>query len=188
MLKAISEIGRKNDEANKILLDVKKIDAKLDTAELVCTKADVTKLNFNTFASPLKFIEKIYNYEITLDEAKNDQDKSENLIIRLENYKPRMKRMNKEKRREKYRLKICRRIVSCERRYYWFFWKTNFAFKDNVFKTKEEIKEKTKEEIERFISNGIALIERESKGINNDLCKKHFDFLTPIDLAKYYLK
>ena len=42
-----------------------------------------------------------------------------------------------------------------------FFQKGIFPFKGNVFKTKEEIKEKTKEEIERFISNGIALIERE---------------------------
>ena len=86
-LKAISEIGRKNDEANKILSDVKKKDAKLDTAELVFTKTDGTKYNFNTFAFPLKFIEKIYNYEITLDEAKDDQDKLEKLIMRLENYK-----------------------------------------------------------------------------------------------------
>ena len=65
-----------------------------------------------------------------------------------------------------------------------FFERGIFPFKGNVFKTKEEIKEKTKEEIERFINNSINLIERESKGINNDLCKKHFDFATPIDLAK----
>ena len=65
-----------------------------------------------------------------------------------------------------------------------FFEKGIFPFKGNVFKTKEEIKEKAKEEIERFINSGIALIERESKGINNDVFKKHFDFSTPIDLAK----
>ena len=64
------------------------------------------------------------------------------------------------------------------------FEKRIFPFNSNVFKTKEEIKEKTKEEIQRFINNSIALIERESKGINNDLCKKHFDFSTPIDMAK----
>ena len=58
MLKAINEIGRKNNEANKILLDVKKIDAKLDGAELVFTKTDGTKYNLNTFAFPLKFVEK----------------------------------------------------------------------------------------------------------------------------------
>ena len=64
------------------------------------------------------------------------------------------------------------------------FEKRIFPFNSNLFKTKEEIKEKTKEEIQRFINNSIALIERESKGINNDLCKKHFDFSTPIDMAK----
>ena len=78
------EIRRKNDETNKILLEVKKIDAKLDTAELVCTKTDGTKYNFNIFALPLKFIEKIHNYEITLDEAMDVQEKLEKLISRLE--------------------------------------------------------------------------------------------------------
>ena len=90
MLKAISEIGRKNDEANKILLDVKKIDAKLDTAELFCTKTDGTKYDFNTFALPLKFVEKIHNYEITLDETIKNQTKFKTLINKLNNdYNPR---------------------------------------------------------------------------------------------------
>ena len=53
--------------------------------ELVCTKTDGTKYNFNIFALPLKFIEKIHNYEITLDEAMDDQEKLEKLISRLEN-------------------------------------------------------------------------------------------------------
>ena len=81
-LKAISEIGRKNDKGNKILLHIKKIDAKPDTAELVWTKYD-----FNRFVFPLKFIEKIYNYEITL---KMNKDELEKIIIRLENYKARI--------------------------------------------------------------------------------------------------
>ena len=98
MLKVIDEIRRKNDEANKTLLDIKKIDTKLDTAELVCTKTDGTKYNFNTFALPLKFVEKIFNYEITLDEAKDDQDKLEKLTIRLEKSKP---KINKKKKEEK---------------------------------------------------------------------------------------
>ena len=68
-LKVIDEIRRKNYEANKILFEGKKTDAKLDTAELVCTKTDGTKCNFNIFALSLKFVEKIYNYETTLDEA-----------------------------------------------------------------------------------------------------------------------
>ena len=42
-LKINDEIRRKNDEANNILLNIKKIDAKRDAAELVCTKTDGTK-------------------------------------------------------------------------------------------------------------------------------------------------
>ena len=97
MLKAIDKIRRKNQEADKILLDVKKIDTKLDTAELVCTKTDGTKYNFNIFALPLKFIEKIHNYEITLDEAMDNQEKLEKLIIRLENYGAKSNKKRREK-------------------------------------------------------------------------------------------
>ena len=95
--KAIDDIRRKNDEANKILLDVKKIDDELDIAELVCTKTDGTKYNFNILALPLKFLEKMHNHEITLDEAKGDQAKLEKLIITLKNYNAK----NKKNRREK---------------------------------------------------------------------------------------
>ena len=68
-----------------------------DNAELVCTKTDGTKYDFDIFALPLKFIEKIHNYEITLDEAMDHQEKLEKLISRLENYNAN----NKKNRREK---------------------------------------------------------------------------------------
>ena len=58
----------------------RKIDITLDKAELVCPKTDGTKYDSNRFALPLKFIEKIYNYEITLDEATEDQTKLKILI------------------------------------------------------------------------------------------------------------
>ena len=73
MIKVIDEIRRRNQKADKILLEVKMIDTKLDTTELVCTKIDGTKYNFNIFGLPLKFVEKIHNYGITLDEAMDDQ-------------------------------------------------------------------------------------------------------------------
>ena len=57
-LKAIGEISKKNDEANKLLSEFRKIDETLDNAELVCTKTDGTKYDFNRFLLPLKFIEK----------------------------------------------------------------------------------------------------------------------------------
>ena len=69
------KLTKKNDEANKLLFEFKKIDEILDNAELVCTKADGTKYDFNRFSLQLKFIEKTHNYEITLDEAKNKQRK-----------------------------------------------------------------------------------------------------------------
>ena len=58
-LKPIDEIKRKNDEANKLVRKFKKIDRTLDKTELVCTKTDGNKYDFNHFALPLKFIEKI---------------------------------------------------------------------------------------------------------------------------------
>ena len=65
--------------------------------ELVCTKTDGTKYNFNIFALPLKFIEKIHNYEITLDEAMDNEEKLEKLIIRLENYGAKSNKKRREK-------------------------------------------------------------------------------------------
>ena len=43
MLKAISEISKENNEANKLLSEFGKIDKTLDNAELLCTKPDGTK-------------------------------------------------------------------------------------------------------------------------------------------------
>ena len=96
-LEAIDKIRRKNDE--DLVFKMKKIDTELDTSELVCTKTDgKTKYDFNLFVSPLKFARKNHNYEIPLVEAIEDQEKLENSIIRLENYKPRNKT---KKRRER---------------------------------------------------------------------------------------
>ena len=36
-------LGKKNDETNKILSDIKKTNKEVITAELVCTKTDGTK-------------------------------------------------------------------------------------------------------------------------------------------------
>ena len=51
--------------------------------ELVCIKTDGTKNDFNRFVFPLKFIEKIHNYEITLQEAIDDQTELKILIKKL---------------------------------------------------------------------------------------------------------
>ena len=72
-LKAINEISKKDNEANKLLAEFRKVNSILDNAELVCTKADGTKYDFNRFSFPLRFLEKIHNYETTLNEAIDDQ-------------------------------------------------------------------------------------------------------------------
>ena len=48
-LKIIDKISRKNDEANKVLLEFRKIDKALDNEDFVCTKTDGTKYDFNPF-------------------------------------------------------------------------------------------------------------------------------------------
>ena len=77
---------KKNNEANKLLAEFEKIDKRLDKAELVCTKTDETKYNFNIFALPLKFIQKIHNYEITLNEAIEEQAELKELMNKLNGY------------------------------------------------------------------------------------------------------
>ena len=71
--------------------DIKLIDDWLETAQLICTKTDgKTKYDFNKFTFPLKFTSKIYNRNLTLQEAKDDQQELAILINKLNNdYNPR---------------------------------------------------------------------------------------------------
>ena len=102
-LKAINEISKKNAEANKLLAELKKIDQMLDNVEPVCTKADGTKCGFNRFSLPLRFIEKIHDYEITLNEAIEDQTKLKILINKLNNdYNSRSTKKAKESARKMF--------------------------------------------------------------------------------------
>ena len=66
-----------------------------------------------------------------------------------------------------------------------FFEKGIFPFKGNVFKTKEEKLEETKEEL---TTNTVTFIEKNSKDINNDLFQTYYNFLAPIDLATKLFK
>ena len=79
------KLEKKNDKASKLLSEFKKVDETLDNTELVCTKTDRTKYDFNRFLLPLKFIEKNHNYESTLDEARNYQTELGILINKLNN-------------------------------------------------------------------------------------------------------
>ena len=69
---------------------IKVIDDWLETAQLICTNTDgKTKYEFNKFPSLLKFATKIYRHDLMLQEARDDQQKSQILINKLNNnYNP----------------------------------------------------------------------------------------------------
>ena len=171
------KLAKKNDKANKLPSEFKKIDKTLENAGLVCTKTDGIPHNFNRFFLPLRFIEKIHNYEITLDEAIKSQTELNILINKLNNdYNPR----NPEKVKEKKEvLKSAKELLNGRKGIIDLFEKGIFPYRGNVFKPKKELEEK------KF----LEYIENESKVINYDLFKKYFDFETLTQLAKKkYLK
>ena len=131
------------------------------------------KLNSTLIFLHLQFAGKIHNYEITLNEATDDQEKFKNLIMRLENYKPR----NTQKEEEKDKvLQSARKLLYVRNDIINAFSKNIFPYKDSESKTKGEKS--------GYINNTFTFIEEKSEGINNDLFAKYFTFSKPIDLAK----
>ena len=133
--KQLMKLEEKNDEANKLVPKFRELERILDKAELFCTKTDGTKYDSNRFALPLKFIEKIYNYEITLDKAIQDQIKLKILINKLNNdYTPRIPKKTNEKNRV---LDSARKLSDARDEIINLFEKGIFPYKDNTIKTKE---------------------------------------------------
>ena len=78
--------NKKNAESNKLVPRFIELDETLEKVDLVCTKTDGTKYDFNRSLLPLKFIAKIYHYKITLDKAIQDQTKLGVSINKLNDY------------------------------------------------------------------------------------------------------
>ena len=96
--------------------------------------------------SPLKFNEKIHNYEITLDEARNNQTELGILVNKLNNdYNPKNPKKVKEKNNV---LKSARKLLDA-RKDIDFFERGIFPYKGNIFKTKEE--ESKEGRVKKFI-------------------------------------
>ena len=100
------------------MINVKQLDDWLDTAQLVCTKIDVkTKYNFNNFTFLSKFASEIYNKNLMLQEAEDNQQELEILINKLNNnYNPKNKIKTKEKEDT---LKSARKLFFYQGRNYW---------------------------------------------------------------------
>ena len=90
-LKTIAFFSTLSDEAKKLMTGIKLLDDWLDNAQLVCTKTDgITKYDFRNFIFPSKFDSKIYNKNLSLQEAEDNQQELEILINKLHNdYNPR---------------------------------------------------------------------------------------------------
>ena len=130
---------------------------------------------------PLKFIEKIYKYEITLDEAIEKQAELKELINKLNNYGPRIPKKIEEKNRV---LKSAKKLFGARDDIIDLFEKGTSLYKGNVFKTKEEESEENKlEKIKDDYKMFFKYIEDESKDINYELFK-YFNFEVPSALAK----
>ena len=136
---------------------------------------------------PLKFIEKVHNYEITLDEATEKQIELKILINKLnKHYNPRIPKKAKEKNRV---LESAKKLSDARDDIIDLFEKGIFPYKDNAFKTKKEKSEEESEEnklekIKDDYNEFFKYIEDESIGINYDLFKDYFNFVIPSALAK----
>ena len=89
-LKTISFLSTLSEEAKKLIVNINQIDDWLDKAQLICIKTDgKRKYDFNSFTFPLRFASKIYRRNLTLQEAKYDQQELKKLINKLNNdYNP----------------------------------------------------------------------------------------------------
>ena len=122
---------------------------------------------------PLKFIEKIHNYEITLDEARNYQTVLSILISTINNdCNLRIPKKAKEKNDV---LESARKMLDARKNIIDSFEKGTFPYKGDVFKKKEESKDESEEnkleKIKYDYKKYIEYIENESKSINYDLFK-----------------
>ena len=156
----------------KYCLNLKKIDKTLENANLVCAKTDnKTKYDFTRFSLPLKFIETIHNYEITLDKAINDQTKLNILMKNPKKYNSKSLEKIEEKKRV---LESARKLQNARKNIIDFFEKGIFPYRGNVFQTKEESEE----------NKFFKYIENETKDIDYGMFNYYFNFAESSDLAK----
>ena len=149
-LKIISFFSTISEDAKKLMENINVIDDWLDTAQLICRKTDgKTKYDFNKFIFPWKFTSKIYRYDLTLKEAKDDQQKLEILINKLNNnYNPKTKIKIKEKTNA---IKSAKRLLFTREEIINAFKKGIFPYIDGC-QVEKETDEDTDEELDTTIT------------------------------------
>ena len=92
-LKTISFFSTISKEAKGIMNKIKVIDDWIENAQLICKKTDgKRKYDFSKFTFPLIFASKLYNYDLTLQKAQDNQQELKTLTNKLnKNYNPQKK-------------------------------------------------------------------------------------------------
>ena len=76
-----------NKKSRELINKIIEIETQLKTEKLVCTKTDgITQYDFRNFILPFKFTFKIYRRNLTLQEAKDNEQKLSILRNKLNNY------------------------------------------------------------------------------------------------------
>ena len=191
-LKTISFFSTRSREAKELMNKIKVIDDWLETAQLICTKTDgKTKYDFSKFTFPLKFASKIYNYDLTLQKAQDNQQELQILINKLNNN---YNSTNTTKIKEKDdTLKSAKKLFFIREEIINAFKKGIFPYIDGFQvekETDEDTDEDTDEEIDTTIMPELeseeSAVERrnqQGKGIKI-LTPKHILSRFPISLAQ----
>ena len=144
-VKTISFFSTISEKTKELINKIKVIDDWLENVQLICTKTDgKTKYDFSKFTFPLKFASKIYNYNLTLQKAQDNQQELERLINKLNNnYNPKKKR-----KKEKDDTYSAQKLHTIKKEIINAFNKGIFSFTDG-FQVKKE--EDTDEEMDTTI-------------------------------------
>ena len=165
----ISFFSTISEEAKELMNKIKVIDDWLETAQLICTKTDEkTKDDFSKFTFPLKFASKIYNYDLTLQKAQDNQQE-------LKSKKKKKRKKRKEKGDTLY---SANKLYSIKNEIINAFKKGFFPYIDGFQE------EETKTDANAFNEHII----KEETDINTELFKKHFNFQRPSDMLKFLYK
>ena len=143
---------------------IKVIDDWLETAQFICAKTDgKTKYDFSKFTFPLKFASKIYNYNLTLQKAQDNQQELKILMNKLNNnYNPQKKEKLKEKDDTLYSAK---KLYAIKNEIIDAFEKGIFPYIDG-FQMKKDTDEDTDEEIDTTITPELESEESAAERIN----------------------
>ena len=187
-LKSIRYFSQLSTKAKELFEKIKKEKNDIVPEKFVFLKTDGTIFKFNKFNNSIDLASNIYRDKKLLKDAENKQHNIKILLNKLRNYnlpKPKKIKVKEET------LSAADKLLNNRQEVIDAF-KTGIFLSIDGFQTKEESEEESEEASEEKMSEKIKAdfkkfikyIENESKGINYDLLKNHFNLVVPSVLAK----